>query len=165
MLSVTGESIGNASEQLQAMAARLTATRPLVTAMAEHSAEGQRRNIDERHAPDGSAYPELSPFTIARKLRYGRFGEAPLKTSGTMFESIHPEVLNDEEATAGPFGLVAYYYAYQNQGTSRRGNFHRGQTVTPGIPARAFIGVSPLDYATFEADALEFAMAAVGGGQ
>jgi hypothetical protein len=150
MLRVTGEIVGDAAGAVRAIMERLSATRPLVENLTAHSAAGQRRNIDERHAPDGSPYEPLKPATIKRKLAIGKYGEAPLKTSGLMYDSIHTEIESDTEGTAGPHALDAYYFSYQNEGAPRA-----------GIPARAFIGVSGVDYETFADDTYAFAILAV----
>jgi hypothetical protein len=174
MLTASGTIVGNAADALREMLTRLENTRPLVEKMAVQAAASQRRNIDERHAPDGTPYKALSDTTLAlRGMSYqftpakgGRGarltmggdhpnGDAPLKDSGRMYDSIHPEVLNEEESWAGPLALEAYYFAYQNQGTSRRGNWRPGETVTPGIPARPFIGISVQLRDLFQLDVAE----------
>jgi len=173
-ITATGAIYGNAANVLREAMNRLSDTRALTLKLAEHAAMSQRRNIDERHAPGGAPWKELSDATLqmrglslqfasshggrgARVVLKGNHAnnDAPLKDTGRLYDSIHAEIHANGEGWAGPHALDAWYFSFQNQGTARRGNFRPGESVSPGIPARPFIGISPLLFRVWQADVAE----------
>lgn len=147
---------GNAGVKLRDLSRRIQETRPLVDAATLRASESMKRNIQQSRSPSGEPYAPLSEFTLAN-----RKGDSmiPLKDTLMLFHTIHPETRSDAVGWAGPLGLDAYYYAYQNQGTSKRGNFRPGETVTPGIKARPFIGIRDEDLPGYQEDAIRFVRA------
>ena len=180
-VNATGAVVGNAAAMLREAMRRLEDTKALTLKMAEQAAAAERRFIDERHAPDGTPWKPLSDATLqmrglslafasahggrgARLVWKGDHAnnDAPLKDTGRLYDSIHPEVHADGSGWAGPLGLDAWYFSFQNQGTARRGNFRPGESVTPGIPARPFIGISESLYELWESDVVEHVNKAFG---
>jgi hypothetical protein len=123
---------------------KILQTEPLVRALVDVDAEGQRRNIDQSRTPDGEAYEPLAPATIRAKQRKGYpFPSVPMKATLRMYNSIRGYVISDREGIAGPsLSNEAPYSVYQNA-------------------KRQFIGPSREDEPKYQAIIRDFAQAAV----
>lgn len=141
MLKVTATITGgDIAVAIRGATARLLQTEPLVQALVNASAEGQRRNIDESHTPTGEAFEKLKPATMREKARKG-YPLTPLKRTLVMYNSIRGQVISPREGSAGP-GDEALYAKYANA-------------------RRQFVGTGREDGTVFQRIVDDFAIAAV----
>jgi len=129
-------------KDVQAMIARsignINDRTPVMKSFAEYMVKQTDDRFKNETAPDGSAWQQLSPVTLARKARLGKIDKI-LQQDGYL-RLVHPAADKD---SAGIYS-DRIYGAIHNRG----GKAGPGHKVT--IPKREFLGFNDADFKEFE---------------
>jgi phage gpG-like protein len=160
------ETYGDGASSMRAKLGRLSDHRRLLPDGAKLILESMQSNILESRTPSGEPYPPLKHprptrlgagiadgwggDIVRRKVEPHPYADKPLLDTTNMFQSLHFEILNENEALIGPSMAQAPYFPNQNQGAPAR-----------NIPARTFIGIRVEDHATLEFVVVRHTLAAL----
>jgi len=120
---IGGQSIANAFNRL---IKNVADTNPALRDIGEHLIDSTQQRFTDMQSPDGEAWEELAPGTIANKKRVDRI----LTETGTLADTLNYQLGNDQLM----FGSNMEYAASHQLGRDEA-----------NIPAREFLGFSEQD--------------------
>ena len=129
------------------------------------------KRMDEGVSPDGTPFAPRSPVTVRAYVKRGISFRGVLHKSGklrqSLFHTYGPEHV--EIGTVEPYAAVMQFGAQQGQfgafiGKDKLGRDHFHSIPWGNIPARPFLGISPLDETNILDILAEWAESAAAGG-
>lgn len=137
--SAVAAAIRAAAEQLEDMT-------PLFRDVTEYMVEATRKRFVQGKAPDGSTWAKKRPATLERYKQLG-YGNLP-KTLIGPGRRLSREIVGDATRSGSVIGSALIYSRVMQEGAAKGafGKDRHGRPIPWGrIPARVFLGISPID--------------------